>query len=76
MPVIHTLGADVLKSNVEARQAHHDLSVNVNKLGIRKGADTGKAKKSRAKKEDKVDGVKTPAAEESDKPVPEVEDKE
>lgn len=66
MPVIHTLGADVLKSNVEARQAHHDLSANVNKLGIRKGADTGKAKKSRAKKADKVDEVKTSETESSE----------
>lgn len=40
MALIHTLGADVLKANVEARQAAIDLTQNVNKLGVRKGADT------------------------------------
>lgn len=66
MPVIHTLGADVLKSNVEARQAHHDLSANVNKLGIRKGADAGKAKKPRQQKAaDKAETAKADSAKSS-----------
>lgn len=58
MPVIHTLGADVLKANVEARQAFHDQRVNASKLGVRKGTDTGKAKKSR-KKADPADTAST-----------------
>lgn len=49
MAVIYTLGADVLKANVEARQAEHDLRTNVNKLGVRKGAEQA-PKASRAKK--------------------------
>lgn len=50
MALIHTLGADVLKANVEACQAARDLATNVNKLGVRKGADAAPAAKKRTAK--------------------------
>ena len=46
MAVLKTFGADILKANVEARQAVIEAGNNLKQLGIRKVAAPSKGKKA------------------------------